>query len=94
MEASDRNSLVEEAGMEPCFVGREVGVGNMVSGEGAEHCSGPEGCVEYVISRRKAEFSKSSLFTVVQHNWKGIIPTAVGVRCGHSGSPFLETTAR
>lgn len=75
--------------MGPYFVGREVGIGNMASGEGEGegegHCSGPEGCVGQVISRKKGKFDKSSLFTVVQRNWKGTIPTAVGVGCGHSG---------
>lgn len=66
-------------------MGREAGIGNMVSGEGAEHCSGPEGCVGCVISRGKEKFRKSFLFTVVQRNWKGIIPTAVEMHCGQSG---------
>lgn len=65
MEVFDCNSFVEEVGMELCFVGWEVGVGNMVFGEGVEYCFGLEGCVEYVISRRKVEFSKLFLFIVV-----------------------------
>lgn len=68
MEASDRNSLVGEADTEPCFVGREAGIGNMVSGEGAEHCSGPEGCVGCVSVGEERSFTNhlySQLFNVI-----------------------------